>query len=237
MTNAVKLAGLVTADSPIGSAVIANAVNTATMVHTTGKLNVGSSTFSWSNPIAAVGQNAGGIVVANNGVVVQRTTLPSSLSPSKTIYVSESNDTGSYSGSGQLCYTYGLPNGGPSGQTVDLFYISFNNGWHNAFCTVEIFQSYYLNSGYRRYTYTSGYQPTFSETAGSFGRNDISLTNTWIAQYNNNTTATPGTGVDSSYHKGICRVTIPSYWGGHVRVTTNHTPVQSMSNSYHIQFL
>lgn len=189
----------------------------------------------WGDPIASAGANAGGID-SNNGMLLSRYTLPSGLSPNKTIYPESPYVAGSPVPNGLVSYTYGLPNGGPSGLTVQLCFLSFSYGWAQDWCVIELFQTYYLNTGYRRYTYYSGYQPIFAETTGAFGRSDVSITNTWIGQYANGTTSTPSTATDASYWKGRVDVVIPSYWGGHVRVTTNHTPVATMNSSYQLQF-
>ena len=239
--NLANIAANITGSSPLslsGVNVTASPTGGFTAMTATSVTVGGAKTTGWGSPGAQVGANTGGLEI-QNGPLITNTILNSTYSPNKTIYVEAADKIStSYNSTGMMSYMYGLPNGGPSGTTVNLCYTSWSYGWLSDWCIIELFETYYLNGGYRRYQYYSGYQPTFAEITGyAFGATNMSLSNTWIGQYQNGTTGTPGTATDVTYWKGRLDITIPAYRGGYVKITTNHTPVNNMNSSYQIQFI
>lgn len=212
--------------------------NQTMYLSSSGKLFVGTASSSgWGN--STTGVNAGGVELGS-GPLNTNYILSSTYSPSKTIYVEAPYhvSTSISPNGGLMSYVYRMPNGGPSGLSYSMCYTSWSYGWLQDFCIIEVFQDYYLNGGYRRYQYYSGYQPTFAEVTGyAHGATDISLSNTWIGQYQNGTTNTPGTATDVTYWKGRLDVSMPAYKGGFIRITTNKNPVQTMNSSYQMQFI
>ena len=135
-----------------------------------------------------------------------------------------------------------LPNGGPSGKSnLELFEIGFNYGWSSGFYMVEVFETYYVNGGYKMYQFNGGYNPSFNLHM-NYGNNAISLDVLSEGTFANGTTGTSQSSTDNSYyrktvrasygawHGGIVRVTIPSY----CRFTDNGSEVNS---SYQIRLL
>lgn len=242
MTNAVNLANIaanISGVSPLslsGVNVTGSPAGGFTAMTATSVTSGGAKTTGWGAPFSTVGQNTNGIEV-NNGLMVSRSLVPTSLNGSGRAWYMENTYLGCTPDYPTISYSLTLGNGGPSGYTQDLCYQGFSYGWLGGFLTMEIFERYYLNTGYRKYIYYSGYNPTFAEVTGAaFGRTDMTLSSTDIGQYNNGTT-TPGTATDVTYWKKKLTITVPAYWGGYVRITTDYTPVTNLLSSYQIQLL
>ena len=112
-----------------------------------------------------------------------------------------------------------LPNGGPSGKTdLEVFEIGFSNGWAGGFYLVELFETYYLNSGYKKYIFHTGYDPAFT-LYENYGRNDIALNVLTEGAFANGTETVPSTATDASYYRKTVRASYGAYWGGFIRLT------------------
>jgi hypothetical protein len=112
-----------------------------------------------------------------------------------------------------------LPNGGPSGKTdLELFEIGFNYGWSSGFYMVELYEAYYTNSGYKRYQFDGGYNPTFN-LHQNYGNNSISLNVLSEGTFQDGTSSVPSTATDGSYYRKTVRASYGAYHGGTVVLT------------------
>ena len=112
-----------------------------------------------------------------------------------------------------------LPNGGPSGKTnLELFEIGFNYGWSGGFYMVELYQNYYTNSGYKRYQFDGGYNPTFN-LHQNYGNNGVALNVLSEGTFQDGTSSVPSTATDGSYYRKTVRASYGAYLGGMVVLT------------------
>ena len=112
-----------------------------------------------------------------------------------------------------------LPNGGQSGQSnLEIFEIGFNYGWSGGFYMVELYENYYTNSGYKRYQFDGGYNPSFN-LHQNYGNNSIALNVLSEGTFQDGTSSVPSNATDGSYYRKTVRASYPAYRGGMVVLT------------------
>jgi len=112
-----------------------------------------------------------------------------------------------------------LPNGGQNGKSnLELFEIGFNYGWNAGFYMVEVYEAYYTNSGYKRYQFNNGYNPSF-DLHENYGNNTISLNVLTEGTFQNGTSSVSSNATDASYYRKTVRASYAAYRGGLVVLT------------------
>lgn len=111
---------------------------------------------------------------------------------------------------------------GTSGSTYTVFDISTNHGWNGGTWIMELITKGYYASGYRRYVIKGGYAPVFEHAANyDHGTHFGSLIYYDAGQFADNTTNTPATNTDGSWHNNRIRVSGSSYGSLVVRLTVD----------------
>ena len=109
--------------------------------------------------------------------------------------------------------------GGVTGKTnLELFEIGFNNGWDSRFVMIEVYEMGYVNGGYKKYMFHSGYNPSFT-LYENYGNNSISLNVLAEGPFQNGTSTVSSSAVDGSYYRKTVRANLGAYFGGHIVVT------------------
>jgi hypothetical protein len=112
-----------------------------------------------------------------------------------------------------------LPNGGPSGKSnLEIFEIGFNRGWSGGFYMVEVYESYYVNGGYKKYLFHGGYDPSFT-LYENYGNNSISLNVLSEGPFQDGTSSVSSSATDASYYRKTVRASYGAYFGGLIVLT------------------
>ena len=83
---------------------------------------------------------------------------------------------------------------------------------------VEVYENYYTNSGYKKYIFHGGYDPSFT-LYQNYGNNSISLNVLAEGPFQDGTSSVPSSQTDASYYRKTVRASYGAYFGGLIVLT------------------